>query len=90
MNAWTILGGMSTNDESNRVRRLASPRPHRRFGARLQEYVESVVPIPAFRRSRFLFLSPSLNLQKRIRIKSTERIRQLLEHIRQLVGRGRP
>lgn len=90
LNDWTVLRVMSTDDTSERVRRLASPRVYRAFGTRLHDYAQCVTPIPVFRHERFLYLSPLLELQKHSRIKSAELIRRILERIRHLVSGGNP
>jgi hypothetical protein len=88
LNDWNVLRDMSTDDESARVRRLASPRNKRAFRTRLVEYSENVAPTPIGRPHRFLYLSPSFVIQQSKRIRSVQLIREVLERIRYLVHGG--
>ena len=85
MGVWSTLATMARNDPSERVRRIAAPRPPRKFRDRLCNFSKNVEPIPHSPKQRELFWSTLIDLRNPVRKKSVDFIRRLLERIRNMV-----
>jgi hypothetical protein len=85
LEAWTTLATMAAEDNSDRIRRIAHARPAREFRSRLSTYSEHVHVVPRSNASRSLFWSTKINTNASVPAKSTEKIREVLLRIREIL-----
>ena len=82
MGVWSTLAVMAKSDPSERVRRIATTRPPRKFRERLSNFSSSLESLPCSTNQRGLFWSSLIDIGSPIGTKSVELIRHLLERIR--------